>query len=53
MKYRNTITGAVVDFKGKVAGAWEPLEVPKAPAKEKAVEEVKEAPAQKKKGIKK
>lgn len=52
MKYRNKITGAVVDFKGKVAGAWEPVEVPKAPVKE-TVEEVKEAPAQKKKGTKK
>lgn len=53
MKYRHTITGAVVDFKGKISGAWEPVEASKAPAKVETKEEVKDAPAQKKRGSKK
>lgn len=39
MKYRNTKTGAVVDFKSKISGGyWQPLEVaepPKTAAKKK------------------
>ena len=32
MKYRNTKTGAVVDFKSKISGGnWQPLEVAKTP----------------------
>lgn len=32
MKYRNTKTGAVVDFKSKISGGhWQPLEVAEPP----------------------
>lgn len=26
MKYKNTVTGAIVDVKSKIHGNWEPLE---------------------------
>lgn len=40
MKYRNTITGAIVDVKSKVGGNWEALE---SPEPTKKVEPVKVA----------
>lgn len=27
MKYRNTVTGAIVDVDSKIHGNWEPLEI--------------------------
>ena len=31
MKYRHTITGAIIDVKSKMSGAWEPIEASKKP----------------------
>lgn len=50
MKYRNTKTGAVIDIKCQISGAWEPVEEPQAQA---PTEKPKKAPAQTKKGAKK
>ena len=51
MKYRNTKTGAVVDFKSKIIGGyWQPLVVAEPPK----VEEIAEPKtAKKKKAVKK
>lgn len=34
MKYRNTITGVVVEVNSKLKGVWEPVEAPKSPIEE-------------------
>lgn len=37
MKYRNTVTGAIVDVKSKIGGNWEALESPKPTKKVESV----------------
>lgn len=49
MKYRHTITGAIIDVKSEMSGAWEPIGAPKKPDVDTATEE---APAQKKRKAK-
>lgn len=41
MKYRNTVTGAIVDVKSKVGGNWEALESPKPTKKVESVDNKK------------
>lgn len=47
MKYRNKLTGAVIDVKSVMKGAWEPVEKP-APEKEAPKKTPKKTEAKKK-----
>ena len=49
MKYRHKTTGAIIDVKSVMSGAWEPIGAPKKPD----VEKKEDAPAQEKKRLKK
>ena len=49
MKYRHKTTGAIIDVKSVMSGAWEPIGAPQKPD----VEKKEDAPAQEKKRLKK
>lgn len=48
MKYRHTITGAIVDINSKVGGDWEPVEEKKTVAQKSAVKKTTRKTATKK-----
>lgn len=47
MKYRNTVTGAIIDVNSEMKGVWEPVEKPE-PVKEAPKKAPKKTEAKKK-----